>query len=220
MLALSKNKEDYLKALFHLTTVDEDGKAGINQLANYLGVSAASVNNMLKKLKLAELVTYEKYGKVELTLTGRSHAIQLVRKHRIWETFLHEKLGFAWDEVHDVAEQLEHVKSDKLIDQLDLFLGHPTTDPHGDIIPGADGSFEPLPKKQLSEVSPGTACKLIAVNDSSSDLLQYASKLGLSLNKSFKVLEKQEFDNSMLLSIGGKEVWVSDKFAQSVFVVY
>ena len=121
-MALSKNKEDYLKALFHLTSVDDEGKAGINQLANYLNLSAASVNNMLKKLKLADLVTYEKYGKVELTDGGAAHAIQLVRKHRLWETFLHEKLGFTWDEVHEVAEQLEHIKSDKLIDQLDLII--------------------------------------------------------------------------------------------------
>ena len=118
-----------------------------------------------------------------------------------------------------MAEQLEHVKSKKLIDQLDLFLGHPTTDPHGDIIPGPDGSFKPQAKVQLSKVAPGTSCRLIAVDDSSSDLLQYASRLGLSLNKSFKVLEKQDFDESLLISIENKEVWVSSKFAESVFVV-
>ena len=189
-MTLSKNKEDYLKALFHLTSLDEKNKAGINQLASDLNVSAASVNNMLKKLKAAGYVSYRKYGKVELTASGRKLAIQLVRKHRIWETFLFEKLDFTWDEVHEVAEQLEHIRSDKLIDQLDEYLGHPQTDPHGNVIPGPDGSYEPLPKKQLSEVSPGTTCRLIAVNDSSPDLLQYASRLGLSLNKSIQVLER------------------------------
>lgn len=216
---LSKNKEDYLKALFHLTSEEEEGRAGINQLAAYLGLSAASVNNMLKKLREAGLVSYEKYGRVELTDAGRAHALQLIRKHRIWETFLHDTLGFSWDEVHEVAEQLEHVRSAKLIDRLDAFLGYPATDPHGDVIPGADGSFETLPRKHLSEVAGGTSCRLIAVDDSSSEILQYASRIGLALNARFTVLERQSFDNSLLLKIDGREVWVSEKFAESVFVV-
>lgn len=174
---------------------------------------------MLKKLRESDLVDYEKYGKVELTGEGRRLAVRLIRKHRLWETFLHDKLGFEWDEVHEVAEQLEHIRSEKLIDRLDEFLGHPTTDPHGDIIPSANGEFEPRKKQQLSEVHEGMTCRLIAVNDSSSDLLRHIMKLGLKLNCTFTVMEKQPFDASLLLSIDGREVWVSNKLAASLYVV-
>ena len=218
-MILSQNKEDYLKALFHLSRDNKQGTAKTKQLAAFLGVSAASVNNMLKKLKEAGFVDYEKYGSVQLTEEGRLVAIRLIRKHRLWETFLCDKLGFKWDEVHEVAEQLEHINSEKLINELDAFLGYPTTDPHGDTIPAADGTFVPREKQPLSSVAEGAVCRLIAVDDSSSDLLQHVSKLGLSLNQSFTVLERQDFDDSVLLEINGKKVWVSSKFAQSVYVV-
>ena len=217
-MILSTNKEDYLKALFHLTEKDVEQRAGINQLAEYLSISAASVNNMLKKLKTDGLVDYEKYGKVELSEKGRLYALKLIRKHRIWETFLYRKLNFTWDEVHEVAEQLEHIQSDKLIDRLDALLGHPSTDPHGEQIPAADGSLVPRPKIKLTNVIPGTLCQLMFVEDSSSEFLQYVTRIGLSLQKQFKVLEHQTFDDSLLLKIDDREVWVSQKFAENIYV--
>ncbi len=150
MLELSKYEEDYLKALFHLT-VERGTTAGTNELADYLGVSPASVNGMLKKLKAKTLVKHEKYAKPSLTKQGKRVAIELIRKHRLWETFLYEKMNFTWDEVHEVAEQLEHIRSDKLIEELDKFLGFPRLDPHGDAIPDAKGKYEPVRKITLAE---------------------------------------------------------------------
>ncbi len=138
---LSKNEEDYLKAIFYLLEKNEDDKIGNNQLATYLKVSPASANNMLKKLKLKNLVQYEKYGKITVTHLGFSKAVLLVRKHRLWETFLHLNLNFNDEEVHEVAEQLEHIKSEKLIIELEKFLGFPTTDPHGETIPDKNGTY-------------------------------------------------------------------------------
>lgn len=215
---LSNSKEDYLKALYHLSKRDADGKAGINQLAEYLGLSAASINNMLKKLRADDLVAYEKYGKVELTDNGRTYALKLVRKHRIWETFLYSKLNFKWDEVHDVAEQLEHIDSEKLIDRIDALLGHPAVDPHGEPIPAADGSLSPTSRIRLSELETGAACRLVSVNDSSAEFLQYVTAIGLELNKDFQLTDRQSYDNSFTLTIDGKEVRVSEKFAENVFV--
>ncbi|MBP6455146.1 MAG: metal-dependent transcriptional regulator [Chitinophagaceae bacterium] len=138
---LSKNEEDYLKALFYLLEKNEGDKIGNNQLAAYLNVSPASANNMLKKLKLKNLVQYEKYGKIEVTALGLRKAVFLVRKHRLWETFLHLTLNFNDEEVHEVAEQLEHIKSEKLIIELEKFLKFPSKDPHGETIPDISGKY-------------------------------------------------------------------------------
>jgi len=216
---LSKHEEDYLKALFHLSVDPEGDGAGTNRLAQYLNVSPASANGMLKKLRAKGLVDHEKYGKPELTKEGRMIAIALIRKHRLWETFLYEKLNFTWDEVHDVAEQLEHIRSEKLIMELDAFLGHPKSDPHGDTIPDADGNFEIKSKLTLAEVDIGVSCKIVAVKDGSVEFLKYVTKLGLELSSKIKVSALREFDQSMTIDIDGREVNVSRKFAENVFVV-
>ena len=216
---LTKNEEDYLKALFHLTAASDDDKAGTNQLADYLNVSPASVHGMLKKLKAKTLVSYKKYGKVELTGPGRLHAISLIRKHRLWETFLYEKMNFAWDEVHDVAEQLEHIRSAKLVAELDKFLGYPSHDPHGDVIPDAEGNYQVVPKKTLREVPVGTTCRIVAVRDTSVAFLKYVTRLGLELSSKMTVVDIQEFDDSLTIEFDGNHVSVSAKFAENVFVV-
>ncbi|MEO0066766.1 MAG: hypothetical protein RI983_2092 [Bacteroidota bacterium] len=142
MQVLSYTEENYLKGLFKLTIeLGEKEEAGTNEIAAQLGVKPASVNDMLKKLKDKKLIQYERYGKSSLTKEGKKRAIEIVRKHRLWETFLHEKLDFNWDEVHEVAEQLEHIQSKKLIDKLDQFLEYPSIDPHGDPIPNAKGEW-------------------------------------------------------------------------------
>ncbi len=216
---LSKNEEDYLKTLFHLVSGEVGDKAGTNQLAQQLDVTPASANNMLKRLREKDLVDYQKYGKPALTDAGRAVALQLIRKHRLWETFLYQTLGFSWDEVHEVAEQLEHVRSEKLVDKLDQFLGYPELDPHGDPIPDAQGNMAARKKKTLSEIPPGQTCRITGVKDSSTVFLQYLTELGLNLQSEITVLEKISFDNSMRISLqDGKELQVSEKFTLHVWV--
>jgi DtxR family Mn-dependent transcriptional regulator len=148
MQVLSYTEENYLKGIFKLTIeLDDKAEAGTNEIANHLGIKPASANDMLKKLKDKKLIQYERYGKSSLTKEGKKLAIEIVRKHRLWESFLFEKLAFNWDEVHEVAEQLEHIQSKKLIDKLDQFLNYPSTDPHGDPIPNAKGEWPVKHKK-------------------------------------------------------------------------
>lgn len=215
---LTKSEEDYLKALFQLLIEDSSVKVGNNQLAEYLGVSPASTNNMIKKLKSKKYVVSERYGKLDLTEEGKSIAVRLIRKHRLWETFLCDYLNFTWDEVHEVAEQLEHIKSQKLIDELDRFMDFPEKDPHGEVIPNAKGEYAILPKVMLSSLEEGDVCKLIAVNDGSVNFLKYVSEIGLALSSEIKILEIREFDKSIKIGFNETEETVTRKFADNVFV--
>lgn len=217
---VSQTEENYLKALFHLTNeIQEKTEAGTNELAESLDVTPATANNMLKKLKEKELVSYEKYGKITLTENGRSLAVEIVRKHRLWETFLYEKLNFTWDEVHEVAEQLEHIKSAKLVEQLEKFLDFPEIDPHGDPIPNAKGEIKFVQRKTLAEIEVGETCKLIAVKDNSSSFLQYVVKLGLGLSSKIKVISRQDFDGLTEIEVNKVRSSISKKVAQNLFVV-
>ncbi|NER13068.1 metal-dependent transcriptional regulator [Leptobacterium flavescens] len=215
---LTKSEEDYLKALFQIIIESEVTKVGNNQLAEYLKVSPASANNMIKKLKGKKLVISEKYGKLELTSEGKEIAVWLVRKHRLWETFLYKYMNFSWDEVHEVAEQLEHIRSAKLIDELDRFMDYPQKDPHGDIIPDEKGNYELTPKITLSHLKGGERCRLVAVNDSSVAFLKYVSEIGLALSSEIKVEEVVEFDRSVRISFSDRTETVSRKFADNIFV--
>jgi DtxR family Mn-dependent transcriptional regulator len=216
---LSKSEEDYLKAIFQLSYTLGSDKIGTNQLAQQLDVAPASANNMLKRLKEKTLVDYQKYGKLTLTALGKASAIQLIRKHRLWETFLYQKLGFSWDEVHDAAEQLEHVRSEKLIERLDQFLGNPQFDPHGDPIPDACGNITPVKFKTLAEVKPGQNCRIIGVKDSSSVFLQYLTELGLALQSEIQVLNIIPFDNSLRIALKNQPPFtVSEKFSLHILV--
>ena len=216
-MTLSQTEENYLKALFHLTS--EKSEAGTNELAAHLNVKPATANDMLKKLKEKKLIAYEKYGKTSLTPLGKKQAIQIIRKHRLWETFLYEKLNFTWDEVHDVAEQLEHIDSPKLIEQLEVFLGYPEFDPHGDSIPNAKGELKIQARKTLSQVAVGKTCKLVAVRDNSASFLQYVVKVGLGLSSKIKVVSRQDFDGTMEIEVNGLKSVVSQKFAENIYVV-
>ena len=216
---LSYTEENYLKALLKITFENESNEAGTNELANSLALKPATVNDMLKKLKEKELVLYEKYGKISLTVKGRANAIEVLRKHRLWETFLYETFEFSWDEVHAVAEQLEHIKSAKLIEQLDKFLGYPSIDPHGDPIPNKKGEMILQHKKTLSEVAVGSSCKMVAVKDNSSSFLQYVVKVGLGINNEIKVCSRQEFDALMDIEVNGLKSTVSQRFAENIYVI-
>ncbi|MBB2149680.1 metal-dependent transcriptional regulator [Pedobacter gandavensis] len=217
---LSYTEENYLKALLKLSFQNEDKpEAGTNEMAAHLGVKPATATDMLKKLKEKDLVNYKKYGKILLTESGKQQALVILRKHRLWETFLYEKLDFSWDEVHEVAEQLEHIQSSKLVDKLEEFLGFPEFDPHGDPIPKANGDLPILEKVLLSEVKEGETCQVVAVKDTSTVFLQYLEKLQITIGTPIKVLERIDFDGSMSIQISDQEARnVSMKFAESLFI--
>ncbi len=216
---LSFTEENYIKALLRLTLENsEKTVVGTNELAAHLGVKPATATAMFKKLKEKKLIDYEKYGKIALTEEGRKKAIQVLRRHRLWETFLCEKLGFAWDEVHEIAEQLEHIQSEKLVEKLDIFLDFPAFDPHGDAIPNEKGEMKILAKKTLSQVEIGESCQVVAVKDNSTPFLQYVAQVGLSINEQVKVVSKQPYDASTCIEVHGKRVNVSQKFADNIFV--
>ena len=217
---LSYTEENYLKALLHLTHEKANKKdAGTNELAAYLKVKPATTNDMLKKLREKKLIEYEKYGKSSLTKEGKRKAIEIVRKHRLWETFLFEKLGFSWDEVHEVAEQLEHIQSAKLVNKLDEFLNFPEFDPHGDVIPNKKGEMKQLSKKTLDEEETGHVCTMVGVKDNSAAFLQYVDKVGLGIKKKIKVVAKQPYDELIEIEVDGNRSSVSPKFASNIVIV-
>ncbi|EDM37264.1 transcriptional regulator [Pedobacter sp. BAL39] len=217
---LSHTEENYLKALLKLSFQNEEKpEAGTNEMAAYLGVKPATATDMLKKLKEKELVTYKKYGKILLTELGRAKGIAILRKHRLWETFLYEKLDFSWDEVHEVAEQLEHIQSPKLVNKLEEFLDFPEFDPHGDPIPRANGELPTVDKVLLTDVKAGESCQVVAVKDTSTVFLQYLEKLQVTIGTLVKVMEVVDFDGSMNIQIASSDPRnVSMKFAESLFV--
>lgn len=216
---LSITEENYLKGILHLTAEKEGGLAvGTNLLAASLGVRPATATDMLKKLKDKQLVDYQRYGKIRLTDLGRSLATGVIRKHRLWETFLFDKLGFTWDEVHEVAEQLEHIQSDQLIERLDKFLGYPKFDPHGDVIPVANGQLKADDRKTLGQARVGKEHVITGVRDSNPDFLQYASQLGIAIEKTIAVIKRHDFDNSLEVNIDNRTITVSEKVGESIFI--
>jgi DtxR family Mn-dependent transcriptional regulator len=211
------SEENYLKAIYHLQL---DSKKGIstNAIAKSLETKASSVTDMVKKLSEKEVVLYVKYQGVTLTEFGKKTAANIVRKHRLWEVFLVEKLNFSWDEVHDVAEQLEHIKSSKLINQLDALLGFPTHDPHGDPIPDKDGNVKTVEKILLSSFNKDESGVCVGVNDSSSEFLRFLDKKKITLGKKITVLEKEDFDDSLSIEIDGEKLSISKKIANNLYI--
>jgi len=216
---LTITEENYLKALLHLSASESNHLGvGTNQLAAQLNVRPATVNNMVKRLKDKELVDYEKYGKIFLTTLGKDLAVQVIRKHRLWETFLYTKLDFTWDEVHEVAEQLEHVQSEKLIEKLDKFLNFPEFDPHGDVIPTKNGTFKVEARKTLADCIPGNRCEVVSVKDNNTDFLQYVGALGIGINSKVEVIDKFKFDGTLSLKIEDNKVSISQKIAENIYI--
>ncbi|HYJ38256.1 MAG TPA: metal-dependent transcriptional regulator [Chitinophagaceae bacterium] len=214
----SFTEENYLKTIYKLQ--EQNGETVVNSdLAKALEVQSASVTDMLKKMARKKLINYEKSKGFRLTEKGKHIALGIIRKHRLWEVFLLEKLGFGWNEVHEMAEQLEHIQSEKLIDRLDNYLGHPKSDPHGDPIPNANGVFIKSKSILLSETQKGTQGKFVGVTDHSPSFLTYLDKIGLSLGDPISVKLIEDFDNSFTLQLKGKkEVIVSFKVANSLLV--
>ncbi len=197
--------ENYLKTIYHLLE-QEPGGVSTNALAAALNIRPATVTDMLYKLSQARLVRYEKYHGVTLTEKGKKSALEIIRRHRLWEVFLSQKLGFSWDQVHEMAEQLEHIHSDELIDRLDKFLGYPKIDPHGDPIPDRKGKMLPRELISLSELAAGKPGLIAGVTAHTPSFLQYLEKNGLSLGTEVEVTERYAFDRSANVKIHRKRI--------------
>lgn len=215
---LSYTEENYLKAIYHLS---EGGEKAVltNELADAMSTKPASVTDMVKKLSAKKLIAYEKYYGVTITKQGKADALAIVRKHRLWETFLVEKLKFNWDQVHDVAEQLEHIQSPLLIEKLDEFLGHPIADPHGHAIPDKNGKIHIGQQIPLGEINENKTATVRAVKRGSPSFLQYLSKIGVYIGAHVSVLEKTEFDGSIEILIDKKKkAFISKEAAHNILV--
>ncbi|MCB9285018.1 MAG: metal-dependent transcriptional regulator [Lewinellaceae bacterium] len=212
----SQNEENYLKAIFKLSA--EGPAVSTSALARELDVQAASVTDMVKKLAAKELIQYEKYQGVLLTAKGRLVAVNIIRKHRIWEVFLVDKLGFGWSEVHDIAEQLEHIHSEQLIDRLDDFLDHPSFDPHGGPIPDREGRLPQRQAEPLSALPVGSKAIVAGVKDDDRELLEYLEQKGLLIGARLRVLEHLTFDDSLVLETPSGKWSVSRKVADNLLV--
>lgn len=210
-------EENYLKAIYALETKVKKG-VSTNLIAEKMQTKASSVTDMIKRLSEKQLVDYIKYQGVQLTEDGQKVAVSIIRKHRLWECFLVDKLDFSWDEVHDIAEQLEHIRSKKLIDSLEHFLGYPTVDPHGDPIPDKEGFIYKENQISLGTLSPQDKSIITAVKDSSSDFLRYLDKKGIAIGNSIKVLSVELFDKTMEVEINGKITIITNEVASKLLV--
>ena len=214
---MTLSEEDYIKTIYHLGK-GKSTMATTNAVAEQMQTKPSSVTDMLKKLSEKGVVNYKKYKGVKLTEYGQKVALAIIRKHRLWEVFLVQKLDFSWDEVHEVAEQLEHIKSEKLIDSLDQHLGFPKIDPHGDPIPSKDGMFREAVKKLVSEVAAGTEGVCVGVKDSTAAFLKFLDKNKIALGDTIKVLEKEEFDGSFRIKIRNQIMHISNQIASNLYL--
>ena len=214
---MTLSEENYLKTIFHLYDQHQQ-EVSTNAIAEVMNTKASSVTDMLKKLADKQLINYRKYQGITLSEEGRSQAIAIIRKHRLWEVFLVEKLQFSWDEVHEIAEELEHIQSDKLIERLDAFLGYPKKDPHGDLIPNKEGEFSEAAQTLLSELKDGDRRTLVAVKNTSKEFLVYLNKMEIALGDTIEVLSKEPFDNSMLLKVNDHKVSLSATVCRNIYV--
>jgi DtxR family transcriptional regulator, Mn-dependent transcriptional regulator len=217
-IILSFAEENYLKTIYHLSEGIE-GTVSTNAIADSLNTKAASVTDMIKKLSRKGVLSYQKYRGVQVSEAGKKAALQVIRKHRLWETFLVDKLKFNWDEVHVVAEQLEHINSTLLIKRLDEFLAYPKFDPHGDPIPDENGEFKAKPQVVLNLCTNGQIGIIVAVKDSNPAFLKYLDKIGIYLGAKIKVLEKVEYDGSLEIQIDGKKtVFISKEVSENIWI--
>lgn len=212
----SQSEEDYLKALYHLEM--EFDSVSTNSIADYLDMKPSSVTDMLKKLAEKKFINYQKYKGTSLTKKGKLIALSIIRKHRLWETFLVDKLGFGWDQVHIIAEQLEHIKSEELIENLDNFLGNPKYDPHGDPIPNKDGEIEKMNQKLLVELKASQKGIITGFKKGTASLLNYLDKEKVKLGDSIKVIEILEFDGTYIVEINKRKLTFSEKICQNLLL--
>ena len=214
---ISLTEENYLKAIFSLNA-NKKQSASTSAIAEKMETKASSVTDMLKRLKEKELIHYKKYQAVSLTENGRKIAISIIRKHRLWEYFLVEKLHFGWEEVHDLAEQLEHIRSPKLTNRLEEFLDFPEFDPHGDPIPNQEGEFPMELSETLSECGIGETVRVIGVKNHSADFLDHLNQLGIGLGTMIEVVEIVNFDQSFGIRIKEQKLRLSQEVAQNLYI--
>lgn len=214
---MTHSEENYLKGIYHLS---QGGKNAISTtaLAAQMETKPSSVTDMIKRLAEKDLLHYRKYQGVRLTETGTRHALKVIRKHRLWESFLVEKLDFSWDEVHEVAEQLEHIESEKLVDRLDALLNYPDFDPHGDPIPDKNGAFKTRDKKLLSAMPVPSMGVCVGVRDSSPAFLKFLDRHHIALGREIRVLDREAFDHSMRIEVGGQTLQISHQIAGNLYV--
>ena len=212
----TKSEEDYLKCLYHL----QQGKKNVstNEIANYLSMKPSSVSDMLKKLAEKKCVNYLKYKGSSLTKKGKLIALSVIRKHRLWETFLVSKLGFSWSKVHNIAEQLEHVNSEELIDKLDHFLAYPQIDPHGDPIPQKNGTIAELNQKLLSELKHGEEGIITGIKKGTPSLLNFLDQKNIKLGDQIQLISILEFDQSAEVIIHDKAINLSEKICSNLLI--
>jgi DtxR family Mn-dependent transcriptional regulator len=210
-------EENYLKAILSLSLQGEE-LVSTNSIAAEMNTSAASVSDMLKKLQEKKLIIYKKYKGVALNKQGKSIAVNILRKHRLWETFLVKKLDFNWDEVHDVAEQLEHIKSEELIDKLDSFLNYPKFDPHGEVIPTKEGTILQTDRVLLSEIEENTNGIVLGVTLDETSFLQYLNKLEIEIGTEIQIFDRIDFDKSVNISINNKKQNISNELAKHLLI--
>ena len=214
---LTQSEENYIKEIYFLEQVCDNG-VNTNLIAEKIDSKASSVTDMLKKLANKELLAYQKYKGVKLKMEGKNVALSMIRKHRLWETFLVEKLKFTWDEVHEIAEQLEHIKSEKLTDQLDEFLNFPTTDPHGEPIPNKKGEFTLVKTICLNALKVGENGIFTEVKNDSDTFLKFLSKNNLVIGCRIKVIHIEDFDNSFTIEVDQVQFNISANIVENIYL--
>lgn len=215
----SESEENYIKSIYHLQ--QDTGLVNTNALAAEMQTKAASVTDMLKKLAAKKILQYEKYKGFKLTDNGRKVALTVVRKHRLWEYFLVEKLGFEWDKVHDIAEELEHISSNELIEKLQHFLGNPSFDPHGDPIPDSNGKIPKLNQLNLAALALNKTASVSSVSNQSPQMLEMLKHYSIAIGTSVKLLKKFEFDGSLEIKVSKQPACIiSEQIAKNIFVHY
>jgi len=218
-MVLTHTEENYLKAIFKLSEEEGNETATTNAISTEMNTAAASVTDMLRRLSDKQLINYEKYKGVTLTIEGKSVATALIRKHRLWECFLVEKLHFDWDEIHDIAEQLEHVNSLELVTRLNDYLGNPRFDPHGDPIPDENGNMPVREQVSILRLKPGETGKLTGLRNNSDQLMKYLKKNNIGIGTKITIVEHHEFDESLSVKIDDQqEMGLSNKVSKNLLV--
>lgn len=216
---ITSTEEDYIKAIFNISQRGKKELVGTNQIATQMSTSAASVTDMLRKLDKKEMIIYEKYKGVKLSPMGTIKAMTLLRKHRLWESFLVEKLGFAWEEVHDIAEQMEHIQSTELVNRLEKYLGYPKFDPHGDPIPDAQGTITIRNQVSLSSLQTGDKGMVVGVKKHDKDFLNHLNQVGINMGTELEIILKYDYDQSIKLNINNSnEALLTAAVCENIFL--
>jgi len=215
---LTTSEENYLKTIYNLS---ESGKNQVstNSISKFLKTKPSSVTDMIKKLSAKKLLYHKRYKGTNISSNGKKLAIQVIRKHRLWEVFLYKKLNFKWDEVHTIAEELEHISNEKLIEKLDKYLKYPKVDPHGDPIPNKDGKIDMKPKTKLSKLEIKDKCIVSNVNDEDGNLLEYLNKIKINIGSNIKIFDIVDFDKSLEIEVDSRnKIFISNRVAENILV--